>query len=303
MTLPRFRSFSRFLIEFARIQALCCLFPFAIIIVLALSRKFATPGLPRYDLILLCCIGIQLWMVASRLETLDELKVICVFHVLGLALELYKTRMGSWAYPEAAWTKFGGVPLYSGFMYASVASYMCQAWRRLDLEMTEWPPANSPGVVAVSTYLNFFTHHILPDLRFGLALLISLVFRRTGVRYAVGARVCSMPLVVTFVFIGFFIWVSENLATRLGAWQYPHQALGWEPVHLQKIGSWSLLVIVSLIIVAQLKRVRSSLLNYVEGIASQGAEYESESLLRKKCDPNQELRQAEPAAQSTEGGQ
>ena len=47
--------------------------------------------------------------------------------------------MGSWSYPEEAFSKIFGVPLYSGFMYASVASYICQSWRRLDLQIYDWP--------------------------------------------------------------------------------------------------------------------------------------------------------------------
>ena len=51
-----------------------------------------------------------------------------------------------------------GVPLYSGFMYASVGSYVCQAWRRLDLRITGYR-ARSTACVAALIYLNFFTHH------------------------------------------------------------------------------------------------------------------------------------------------
>lgn len=67
------------------------------------------------------------------------LKVIAVFHGAGLALELFKTHAHAWACPEPGWTKIAGVPLYSGFMYASVASYLCQAWRRLDVSLSCLP--------------------------------------------------------------------------------------------------------------------------------------------------------------------
>ncbi len=66
-----------------------------------------------------------------------------------------------------------------------------------------------------------------------------------------------MPLVVSFLFIGFFVWIAENLSTYLGAWTYPGQAGGWEVVSLQKISSWCLLVIVSFVIVADLKHARA----------------------------------------------
>ncbi|MDR6226802.1 uncharacterized membrane protein YoaT (DUF817 family) [Desmospora profundinema] len=67
-----------------------------------------------------------------------------------------------------------------------------------------------------------------------------------------------MPLALSFIFIGFFIWIAENIATFLGAWQYPNQQDVWSWVHLGKISSWFLLVIISFVIVAQLKHLKES---------------------------------------------
>ena len=65
--------------------------------------------------------------------------------------------------------KIGNVPLFSGFMYAAVGSYICQAFRRLDLRVDRfpWVPA---VLLAVAAYANFFTHHYLPDVRWVLAV-------------------------------------------------------------------------------------------------------------------------------------
>ena len=52
--------------------------------------------------------------------------------------------------------------------------------------------------------------------------------------------------------------MAENIATRLGAWKYPYQEDGWEWVHSEKIGSWGLLIIVTIVVVAQLKQVKKS---------------------------------------------
>ncbi|MCK9912445.1 DUF817 domain-containing protein, partial [Microbacteriaceae bacterium K1510] len=79
--------------------------------------------------------------------------------LIGLALEIYKVKMGSWGYPEAAYSKIFGVPLYSGFMYASVASYLCQAWRRLSISIEGWPSSRLTVPLGGAIYLNFFTHH------------------------------------------------------------------------------------------------------------------------------------------------
>lgn len=121
------------LLHFGYHQAMSCIFPVAIFGTLALSSVLEVPFINRYDAILIILLIVQYLMYRSGLETLDEIKVICIFHCIGLLLEIYKVRMGSWSYPEPGVTKLLGVPLYSGFMYASVASYMCQIWRRLKM--------------------------------------------------------------------------------------------------------------------------------------------------------------------------
>jgi uncharacterized membrane protein YoaT (DUF817 family) len=87
-----------------------------IFISLALSAPLSQIGIPRYDLLFIICILVQLVMYFTGLETRDEVYVITFFHFLGLVMELHKVRVGSWSYPEEAFTKFGGVPLYAGFM-------------------------------------------------------------------------------------------------------------------------------------------------------------------------------------------
>ena len=111
-------------------QAKACLFPGIFIAILLLSSHVPLFGLARYDFIF---IGAVLTLVAPGVETRDEVLTLCAFHVLGVVLEIFKTNpaIGSWSYPEQGFFEVFGVPLYSGFMYASVASYMCQAWRLL----------------------------------------------------------------------------------------------------------------------------------------------------------------------------
>ncbi|MBO8163215.1 MAG: DUF817 domain-containing protein [Brevibacillus sp.] len=251
------KRFVTLLVWFGWQQSLACLFPVFIFGSLALSSWVTIPWLPRYDLLLLLCIAMQVYMVKSGLESRDELKVITLFHLIGLCLEIYKVRMGSWSYPEPGYSKLFGVPLYSGFMYASVASYICQAWRRLDLDIIGWPSGLVTVPIGAAIYLNFFTHHFFWDLRWWLLLLIFLIFWRTRVAYRAANERFQMPLVLSFFLIGMFIWIAENIATFFGAWQYPNQQHGWELVHIGKISSWFLLIIVSFIIVAQLKHVKS----------------------------------------------
>lgn len=247
---------ARQLIRFGWQQALSCAFPLVIFASLAVTRTVPLPLLPRYDWMLLICLGMQWWMVRSGLETFDELKVISVFHLIGLALELFKVHAGSWSYPDDAYSKLFGVPLYSGFMYASVASYLCQAWRRLDVGLVRWPPFLLVIPLAAAIYLNFFWHHYWVDIRWWLAAAVIVVFWRSWVTYVVGGIRYRMPLALAFVLIGFFIWVAENVATFFGAWEYPDQSDAWTLVHVGKVSSWLLLVIVSFLIVATLKIVK-----------------------------------------------
>jgi len=246
------------LLHFGYHQAMSCIFPVAIFGTLALTSVIDIPLFCRYDAILLILLGVQYFMYRSGLETLDEIKVICIFHVIGLCLELYKVWMGSWAYPEPGFTKMFGVPLYSGFMYASVASFMCQVWRRLRMDMTDWPGLFPSALLGGAIYLNFFTHHFIPDFRWWLTALVFIVFRKTRIIYRVRTMTYRMHLSVAFLLVGFFIWLAENIATFFGAWKYPDQEQTWQLVSFSKISSWFLLVIISVIIVAQLKHVKAN---------------------------------------------
>lgn len=248
--------FLRQLFTFGYKQALCCLFPVAIFITLALSKVVHIPGLYRYDFILILCLLMQVFMVASKLESIDELKVITLFHIIGLGLELFKIRMGSWAYPEEAYSKIAGVPLYSGFMYASVASYICQAWHRFDLKFYNWPRNYITFPLAAIIYFNFFTHHFTFDLRWVIVAALPLIFWETYVTYNVNGKDYKMNIIISFLLIGFFIWIAENVSTFFGAWQYPNQSQEWNLVHPGKITSWFLLVIITIIIVANLKLIK-----------------------------------------------
>lgn len=205
-------------------QSLSCLFPGVLFLTFGFTKWAARdlpPGVYRCDVILVVCLVAQWLMVRARLESRDEVKVIAVFHVLGLTLELFKTHVGSWAYPERGFTKLWGVPLYSGFMYASVASYLCQAWRRLNVRLIHWPPPKFTLPLVAAIYVNLFSEHVLPDLRGPLVALILLLFRQTRVEFGTDTARARMPLTLAFLLIGFFIWIGENIATRLGAWQYP----------------------------------------------------------------------------------
>ena len=231
------------LLRFAWLEARACAFAVVIFAGLALSTVVPLP-IARYDALLVYGVVATLAFWALRLETGREVLGTLAFHLVGLVFEMLKVRLGSWAYPEDALTKVAGVPLYSGFMYAAVGSYIARAWRLMDLRLTRyrpWPTA----VLAVAIYANFLTHHFLPDVRVVLALLLLAATWRTWVHYTVGPSRYRMPLALSFVLIGFFLWLAENISTVFEAYRYPDQADGWSMVHVGKFGSWALLVVVS----------------------------------------------------------
>lgn len=258
---PHLTGPSRFLLEFLCFgikEARACLFAGLFFAAVFTVPRAGLLGLPRYDVLLVLALAIQAWMVWAKLETVDELKALTLFHALGFALEAFKTSGGiqSWSYPDFAYTKLFGVPLFSGFMYAAVGSYIIQAWRLLEVRVIHHPPYWMAGLVAVLIYANFFTHHYIGDYRWYLAACALGLYARATVIYRPLDRDRRMPLLLSFILIGFFIWLAENLSTFFRVWQYPNQVGAWSAVHVGKWSSWTLLIIMTFTIVANLKHIK-----------------------------------------------
>ena len=131
------RPATTFVYEFVRFgikQAWACLFGGVLVALIIATSLWYPKGAPlgRYDFLFLAAVVIQIAMLAWRLETVDEAKVIALFHVVGTIMEIFKTAVGSWIYPDTAIFRIGGVPLFSGFMYASIGSYIARSWRLFD---------------------------------------------------------------------------------------------------------------------------------------------------------------------------
>jgi uncharacterized membrane protein YoaT (DUF817 family) len=171
-------------------------------------------------------------------------------------MELFKTSVGSWIYPEPSLLRIGGVPLFTGFMYAAIGSYLARAWRLFDFRFARHPPLKSVSLLAAMIYVNFFSHHYLPDLRLGLIAATALLFGRTTVYFRVWRRYRQMPLLLGFALVALFIWFAENIGTGMSVWRYPSQAHRWSMVPIGKLEAWFLLMIVSYTLVAFVSRPR-----------------------------------------------
>jgi len=239
-------------------QGWACLFGALMLALLLATHLFYPPGAPlsRYDFLTLAALGIQIGMLAFKLETWNEAKVILAFHVVGTAMEVFKTGAGSWIYPEDAFLRIGGVPLFSGFMYAAVGSYIARVWRIFDFRFEPYPPAWTTWLLAAAIYVNFFSHHFMPDMRWVLFAVISALFWRTRVYFTSWRQARWMPLLLGWLLVALFIWLAENLATFARAWAYPGQEDGWEMVSLAKLGSWYLLMYISFVLVSWVAKPR-----------------------------------------------
>lgn len=206
--------------------------------------------LTRYDFLVISALGIQIVLLATRLETWEEARVILVFHLVGTAMEIFKVQAGSWIYPEDSVLQIGGVPLFSGFMYAAVGSYLARVWRIFQFQFDRFPPIWTQLLLASVIYVNFFAHHYIVDIRNLLFVATVMLYGRCVVWFRPDRAHRPMPLVIGFVLVALFIWFAENLGTFARAWVYPGQEDGWHMVSLAKLGSWFLLMIISFVLVA-----------------------------------------------------
>jgi uncharacterized membrane protein YoaT (DUF817 family) len=255
------RPATAFVYEFLRFgvkEAWACLFGALMLALLAGTYLWypREATLTRYDFLVLASVAVQVALIALRFETLEEAKVILAFHIVGTTMEVYKTATGSWIYPEPSLLRIGGVPLFTGFMYAAIGSYMVRAWRLFDFRFAHHPPMWAVIGLAAAIYLNFFLDHFGFDGRLWLFAASLLVFGRGWIYFKPWRMHRRMPILVANGLCALFIWFAENIGTFVRAWSYPTQMHGWSMVGFGKFGSWFLLLIISYAIVAATLRPR-----------------------------------------------
>src|SRR3989344_3591117 len=228
-----FKEFAVFVFQEAR----ACVFAGSFLFLLIITNYVHLPFIGRADFLFLAAILIQVIMIVTKLYTTHP-------------------NIGSWVYLDLGFFHIATVPLYSGFMYASIGSYIAQSWRIFKLQLKNPPPYAISLVLSILIYANFFTNHFWPDVRLFLILFVLVVFWKTKIEYTVRTMARRMPVALSFVLIAFFIWIAENIGTFTGAWQYPYQVTAWSAVSFHKVSSWSLLVILSFILIAYLKHVK-----------------------------------------------
>jgi len=227
---------------------------------LIVAKYITTFGLHRADFMFFCVVAIQGILLRTKKETVAELKVIMVFHLLWFAMEVFKSHpgIGSRAYPDIGRLHLRWVPLYSGFMYSAVWSFIFKGREELNIRFTNFPWMKRNVPIATLIYINFISHHFIPDFRWLLLFVSWCVSRRTKVRLTLEKKEYQLPVGLGLFLVGICIRVAENVATFLGARAYPNQMEWRAMVDLHKIISWRLLFIVSFVIVACYKQRKKS---------------------------------------------
>ncbi len=255
---PWLREFVYFVVK----QAWACVFGGLLLFgVVVTGLWFPDAPVSRYDFLFFYALSIQGCLILFKLESWRELGVILLFHLMATAMELFKTSegIGSWSYPEDSHIRIGNVPLFAGFMYSAVGSYMARAWRIFHFRFTHFPPLWLAGTIALLAYINFFTHHYLPDIRWPLIVIGGISFARTLIHFTPKLLELKMNLLVGFLLVAGFIYLAENLGTLSRAWQYPNQKASWAPVHHSKLTAWYLLMQLSFILVYALRQLEARL--------------------------------------------
>ena len=219
----------------------------ALMLFAIITTKYLYPTdatLQRYDFLVILALSIQALMIILKLESMNEVKVILLFHISGTIMEVFKLAQGSWDYPEQGIFEIGGVPLFSGFMYASVGSFMARAIRIFDMRFEPFPKPLMGYSLAFAIYINFFTHHYIIDFRWLLIALTLFIFGTTWIAFQPLERWWRLPLVLCAFLSSIFLYIAENIGTLTGTWVYGGNAV----IHFTdpaKITSWYLLLFVS----------------------------------------------------------
>lgn len=260
------------LVMFLLKQGWAALFGGLLLIAMIVTNRIWQPdwALARYDALFLYALGLQVLFLLSGMESLREARVILLFHLTGTAMEIFKVQAGSWAYPGPGIIKLWEVPLFSGFMYASVGSYMARVIRSFVMRFAPYPPFWTTVVLATAIYINFFAHHFVADMRNLLFVVTVVLFWRTRIWFHIGTRDYWMPLPLAAFLSSFFLWLAENVGTATRIWLYTGQTPG-EWVSLAKMGSWYLLLYVSFVTVTVVFREALSAMPVTGSHASSGS--------------------------------
>ena len=230
-------------------------------ILLLLAFVFTAPmgshdylGFYRYDYLLFYALAIQACLLYLKLESWAEAKVIALFHIMAMVMEIFLTHpaIASWQYPQPAIFKLLTVPLFAGFMYSAVGSFFARSLRLYQVSFENLPQFGNMLCLAVLSYLNFMTKFFIPDIRMGLFIWSVVIFWKTKLYFQLAQHRFKVPMLPILLILAFLIWIAENISTFYKIWLYPSQVDAWHMVGWGKLGSWYLLLLLSLVLVLKI---------------------------------------------------
>nr|WP_277603307.1 DUF817 family protein [Acinetobacter sp. ANC 3882] len=215
-------------------------------------------GFFRYDYLLFYALLIQLCLLYLKLESWAEAKVIALFHLMAMGMEVFLTHpaIASWQYPQPAVFKLYTVPLFAGFMYSAVGSFFARSLRLYKVSFENLPKFSNMLCLAVLSYLNFMTKFFIPDIRVALFIWSVVIFWKTKLHFQLQQHRFEVPMLPILLLLAFLIWIAENISTFYQIWLYPSQVDAWHMVGWGKLGSWYLLLLLSLVLVLKILGTR-----------------------------------------------
>lgn len=215
-------------------------------------------GFYRYDYLLFYALIIQVILLYAKLESWAEARVIALFHILAMGMEIFLTHpaIASWQYPQPAIFKILTVPLFAGFMYSAVGSFFARSLRLFQVSFERLPSFTNMLALAVLSYINFMSKFFIPDYRIILFIWSVIIFWNTRIRFQLNQHTFQLPMLPVLALLAFIIWIAENISTFYQIWLYPSQVEKWHMVGWAKLGSWYLLLLLSLVLVMKILGIR-----------------------------------------------
>lgn len=244
-------------LNFGTKAASAALFGLLLLIAFAVTAPMGSQeyyGYFRYDYLLFYALSIQVCLIYLKLESWAEAKVIALFHIMAMGMEIFLTHpaIASWQYPQPAVFKLLTVPLFAGFMYSAVGSFFARSLRLYKVSFENLPRFSNMLCLAVLSYLNFMTKFFIPDYRLVLFAWSIIIFWKTKLYFQLSDSRFKVPMLPILLLLAFLIWIAENISTFYKIWLYPSQVDAWHMVGWGKLGSWYLLLLLSLVLVLKI---------------------------------------------------
>lgn len=247
--------------EFSYKAASAALFGILLLVAFALTAFMGSHefyGFFRYDYLLFYALILQVCLILLKMESWAEAKVIALFHIVAMVMEIFLThpQIASWQYPQPAVFKLWTVPLFAGFMYSAVGSFFARSLRLYKVSFEKLPSFANMMCLAVLSYINFMSKFFIVDYRALLFIWSVVIFWKTKITFRLKHHEIRLPMLPILVLLAFIIWIAENISTFYQIWLYPTQVDAWHMVGWAKLGSWYLLLLLSLVLVLKILGTR-----------------------------------------------